>query len=809
MKRVFASAMIVAVFASAASAQHQDTPAPLQAQEEQARREFQIPAQPLSSALNAFGRQAGLQVTIDSSVAAGVQSPGVSGTMTPAEALNQLLAGTGIVSRFSGNRTVLLTRPSGGAAPGAIQLDPVQVQGYPVPPQAMIDNVMPPYAGGQVATGGRVGLLGNRDVMDTPFNQTSYTSKLAQDQQARSIRDVLNNDPSVRAFFPTGGYSPDQIMIRGFFAPAPGDMGFGGLYGILPYWTVQPEIAERVEVFKGPSALLNGMLPGGALGGNINLVPKRATNEPITQATASYYSSAQFGAQVDFGRRIGSDKQFGIRFNGVYRNGDTPIYLNKEQLGMGVLALDFRGDRVRLAADLGVQAQTINGLVAYPSLAAGLPIPAPPKASGNFGQPWTNVQRQDVFGALRGEVDITENVTAYAQVGARDNRMRQYDAPLPQIFNAQGAIQSTPSFQGVFYSTLTAEGGVRSNLDTGPINHAFNLNLTTFQQSTGYGSTNGTAPIVSNLYNPLYFAGPNLAEPNVVKTGTIGFTSFAFADTVSVFDKRIQFTFGGRLQDVVTQNFATSGALSSYIQQSAFTPAVALVAKPWENVSVYFNYIEALQPGTIVGPTFSNAGTIFPPFRSKQYEAGVKVDWGKFTSTVSAFQIAQPSTITDTATNTLLLNGEQRNQGIEVNLFGEPLDGVRLLGGVMFLNAVLTSTQNGLNDGWVANNVPNVQLNLNGEWDPPFVPGLTLSGRVIYTGQQYFDLNYPRRVLPEWIRFDAGARYVIERPSAKPITIRFNVENLFDANYWSTSFVGLFLVEGAPRRFMLSTSFQF
>ena len=45
------------------------------------------------------------------------------------------------------------------------------------PPTGMIGSLPAPYAGGQVATGAQVGLLGNRGVMDTPFNQTSYTAK--------------------------------------------------------------------------------------------------------------------------------------------------------------------------------------------------------------------------------------------------------------------------------------------------------------------------------------------------------------------------------------------------------------------------------------------------------------------------------------------------------------------------------------------------------------------------------------------------------------------------------------------------------
>ena len=113
MRFVVASATALATLVTAASASGQELGAGpessaggkaelLEAQGAQDRRTFDIPAQPLSGALNAFGRQSGLQVTIDLSLAAGVQSQAVSGSMTSAEALNQLLAGTGITGRFTG-----------------------------------------------------------------------------------------------------------------------------------------------------------------------------------------------------------------------------------------------------------------------------------------------------------------------------------------------------------------------------------------------------------------------------------------------------------------------------------------------------------------------------------------------------------------------------------------------------------------------------------------------------------------------------------------------------------------------------------
>ncbi|MDR6305970.1 hypothetical protein GGQ85_003698 [Nitrobacter vulgaris] len=86
---------------------------------------------------------------------------------------------------------------------------------YLTPPTGAIGQPPAPYAGGQVRTTTSVGMLGNRNVFDTPFNKTGYTSKLMRDQQANAISDVADNDPSVRTNSPR--YSEiDGFLIRGF-----------------------------------------------------------------------------------------------------------------------------------------------------------------------------------------------------------------------------------------------------------------------------------------------------------------------------------------------------------------------------------------------------------------------------------------------------------------------------------------------------------------------------------------------------------------------------------------------------------------
>lgn len=42
-------------------------------------------------------------------------------------------------------------------------------------------------------------MLGEQKAMDVPFNVIGYTAKLVQDQQAKTIADVVSNDAGVQA----------------------------------------------------------------------------------------------------------------------------------------------------------------------------------------------------------------------------------------------------------------------------------------------------------------------------------------------------------------------------------------------------------------------------------------------------------------------------------------------------------------------------------------------------------------------------------------------------------------------------------
>src|SRR3546814_4819185 len=114
--------------------------------------------------------------------------------------------------------------------------------------------------------------------------------------------------------------------------------------------------------------------------------------------------------------------------------------------------------------------------------------------------------------------------------------------------------------------------------------------------------------------------------------------------------------------------------------------------------------------------------------------------------------------------------GTQRNRGIEITLDGEPVDGLRIISGLTFNDAKLRRTEGGINEGNDAVGVPEMLANANVEWDLPFAPALTLTGRVVYTGKQAVDAANTLE-LDSWTRFDLGARYVA-LVGGTPLTLR-------------------------------------
>ncbi|MBY7788194.1 TonB-dependent siderophore receptor [Vibrio fluvialis] len=671
------------------------------------------------------------------------------------------------------------------------------------------------YQGGQVARSGRAGILGNQDFMDTPFSSSNYTSKLIEDQQAKSVGDVLKNDPTVRQAVGYGNFQ-ELYMIRGFPVYSD-DMTLNGVYGILPRQYVAAEMLERVEVFRGANSFVNGAAPGGsAIGGSINLVPKRAGSEPLTRVTLGTQSGGQAYGAMDVARRFGDNQENGVRVNVVARNGDDAVDDQETQLGVLSLGFDHQGDNFRMSADLGYQDHHIDA--PRPSVTPGSAIPSLPSSDANYAQDWTYTDEKQLFGVVRGEYDFSSQTTGWIAGGMR--RGKEHNLLANPTADADGNLTAY-LFENVREDTvMSGDTGVRHEFSTGSVGHTVVVSGSVYQSRSKNAYVMSSSTDVGSLYDydsldqfaGLYYGG-SLSDPK--ETERVTYSSAALADTLSLFDDQVKVMLGARLQRVETKSFDyNSGDESSSYGSTALTPSVGVVYQPMLDVSLYANYSEALLPGEIApstnnGSDVANAGEVLKPNRSEQYEVGAKYDNGSYGAVVSLFQISKPSYMYD-SNNSYTDNGEQRNRGIELSAFGEPIESVKVLGGVTLIDAEIVKSATTASEGKQAIGVPKVQANINIEWATPFVEGLTLEGRTLYTGSQYASADNSLE-LPSWTRFDLGARYGMKLGD-NALTLRARVDNVTDKSYWASAggYPGSnYLVQGAPRTFVLSASYDF
>ncbi|ANH68006.1 TonB-dependent siderophore receptor [Mitsuaria sp. 7] len=682
------------------------------------------------------------------------------------------------------------------------------------------------YAGGQVARGGRVGLLGNQDIMNTPFSTTAYTNELIQNTQAHSVGDVLLNDPGVRIARGFGNFQ-ESYFIRGFILNSD-SVAYNGLYGLLPRQYISAELFERVEVLRGASAFLNGATPNSdAIGGSINLLPKRAPSQPLTQMTVGTASGGQTILAVDVARRFGPDNATGVRVNLASRAGDTSVDKESVNLGMASVGLDWRARDVRLSADIGYQDHKLKRTRTNVTLGAAVSaVPKAPDSESNWAQPWTYSNERDLFGTLRGEVDLDRWLgtgwTAWFAAGARSSDEANSLANLTLTNGTTGA-GTTSRFDNTREDRVrTGEVGVRGLLTTGPVKHELVASVNAFRldKRAAFGvSTTATQVrlIPTNLYDggaaplpTLLSVSNKLDDP--ATTGMTRLRSAALADTLAMFDDTLRLTLGLRYQSMDIRSYAyNTGVPAAPYDLSRTSPMAGVVFKLGKSFSAYANYIEGLTQGDTAGVSAgpSLQGTMLPPYQSKQKEIGLKFDGGRLGGGIAFFSTAKPRSVVVTNVS-FTAEGEDRHQGIELSAFGEPMPGLKLLGGLTWLDAEQKSTGAATTDGKRVIGVPRTMLNLGTEWNVPGVQGLSLDARVIATSSMYANAANTLSV-PGWGRVDLGARYALD-VRGHLVTLRARVDNVADRSYWASSggFPGSgYLVLGTPRTVSVNASFEY
>jgi len=251
-----------------------------------AQHDYDLPAGPLAATLNRIARDAGLTIVVDGRLVAGRTAPAVRGRMTAAEALRRALDGSGLVLSVDGHAAVVRAPAESGAAPQTLPEVRVVAGADPVP-----------YSAPTATSATRI----DAPLRDIPQTVNVVTRALIEDQAAHSLQDTLQNVPGVS--FHIGDGQRDQVYIRGF--DAIGDQYVDGLRDDGLYYRDLSNV-ERIEVVKGPAAVLYGR---GSSGGIVNRITKKP-GPVVREVELTVGSWDEKRAAFDLGGALGGTVDF-------------------------------------------------------------------------------------------------------------------------------------------------------------------------------------------------------------------------------------------------------------------------------------------------------------------------------------------------------------------------------------------------------------------------------------------------------------------------------------------------------------------
>ena len=660
------------------------------------------------------------------------------------------------------------------------------------------------YAGGQIARKTNLGILGDRDYMDTPLHVQSYSEQYIEDKQAHTLNELLLNNASVQEV--SGSSSNNLWSVRGMDFNG-GDVSFNGLFNIAPYYANNIDAVERVDVIMGPSALLNGMPPSQSMGASINLVPKRAKDEQITRFTVSYGNGYQFGQKLDIGRRFGRDNMYGLRMNFSHRSGYTTFDNEHQETKAAALAFDVRHSKLTASLDAGYLERDFDrptSPLRLDNYSTRSRLPAPLSGSMNLADENNYLHARDKYGLIRADYKFTDDWSAYLAAGMRHSTQDYVYNTFRITNNATGAARILNQYFPRENKADTQEIGIQGKFSSGDLRHDLTLayNRTHWENFQRSGTLR--AYYVTNYYNIQFRNIGGSYNRHLNKTAETTFTGFALTDIITVPNDRWQFILGARYQEVNSKGFnQNTGAQTSYYNSSTVSPALGIVFKATSAVSLYASYIQGLEPGRTVNDSEAdNDGYTFSPQKTRQHEVGLKFDSGKFGGTLAVYEAKRPTIRWSAFSPVPAVNPigtyeqvEYTNQGVELSFFGEPHNGTRLIGG---FNWVHPEYYNGTR---VAG-IPGFNAVIGVEQDIRGVEGLSVSARLRYTSSAYYEDSTYAILFDPYFLTDIGARYEF-KAGRTPMTLRFDVNNLFDKRYWKsgTSYRG---VLGEGRNVMVS-----
>ena len=676
-----------------------------------------------------------------------------------------------------------------------------------------------------------LGVLGKANAFTAPITVVNYDEQALNNTEARTLVDaVAKKDASVWQF---GGESNTLtgLYFRGYQLDARqfSVNGLAGMYGTQGTASVQVGSAQLI---KGASTAVNGMDPEGAVSGSVNIETKKAADEGNRKIGLGWFSNNRAQGTFDLGQRFGENKEFGVRANGKLRHGDTPRHGYSEDNKEFALNADYRGETLRVAFDsIYAKRKTNGGRARMQDIQnANGRLFAAPEGKVNLAPSWQAQNTRGQTNMLTFEWDAFENAQITGGIGY--NNARYYGNFASPTVTSSGLTYNSgrARLTDQRFKTLSMNLTARGEFETGPVSHNWSAAFDRIdrKRTTYQGARQTRSSVIDpSLDIPTQLAklDSNLgtawsATPSV--DTVIKVNSLAVSDTLGFVDNKYRLTLGGRFQAVEQKNKLNGRKADA----SRFSPMLMAAWVPQPDLVVYGNYMEDLEPSDIRTDDDGHV-TMADPRVSRQFEVGVRKNWGDFVTTLNAFQIKRPgywrgntTSGTDFAMrkNAGLAysgseQGMERSRGIEFNTYANLLNKtLRPSFGLMYLQSTVKDypnfADNLVNGVQVAN--PRVIAKAGVEWDTPFAKGLTLNGNVSYFGKSYQDTQ-KQYAFPSYTLVDVGARYKTKL-GKNTLTVSSSVENLFNKNYWQVQrgqYDRSFAVVGMPRTYWLKAELDF
>lgn len=705
-----------------------------------------------------------------------------------------------------------------------------------------------------------LGLLGKANAFTAPITVVNYDEQALNNTEARTLVDaVAKKDASVWQF---GGESNTLtgLYFRGYQLDARqfSVNGLAGMYGTQGTASVHVGSAQLI---KGASTAVNGMDPEGAVSGSVNIETKKAADEGNRKIGLGWFSNNRAQGTFDLGQRFGENKAFGVRANGKLRHGDTPRHGYSEDNKEFAVNADYRGEKLRVAFDsIYAKRKTNGGRARMQDIqnANGRLFDAP-DGKTNLLPSWNWQNTVGQTNMLTFEWDAFDNAQITGGIGY--NKARYYGTLISptvclnatstctdtQNTNTSGKVTvrnydyntGTARLTDQYFRTLSMNLSARGEFETGPVTHnwstAFDRVIrqrTTVRGSEVDSSSSAKISASGDIAAQLDSFQPDYAtdwESSANLDANIKVNSLALSDTLGFADNKYRLTLGGRFQAVEYTNKKEGQSGDA----KRFSPMFMAAWVPQPDLVVYGNYMEDLEPADIKTDDGGNT-TMSKPRVSRQFEVGVRKNWGDFVTTLNAFQIKRPGYWRGQTNKDGSLTygnnsdfarykaqggaagdeqGMERNRGIEFNAYANLLNKtLRPTLGLMYLQSTVKNYPNSrdmlVNGVQVAN--PRVIAKVGLEWDTPFAKGLTLNSNVSYFGKSYQDTQ-KQYAFPSYTLVDVGARYKTKL-GKNTLTVSSSVENLFNKNYWQVQrgqYDRSFAVVGMPRTYWLKAELDF